>query len=93
LVYKTNTLTWALAKMIVKLKYIGLPNLIMGREIIPELIQSELNALNLRKHLDDILFNIEIRKKQLSEFETMRAILGGSGASRRVATMIAEYMK
>ena len=39
--YKTSALNYLIAKALVKVKHIGLPNLILGREIVPELIQSD----------------------------------------------------
>ena len=46
LVYRTSALTYFLAKQFVKVKFIGLPNLLLGREVVPELIQ---DALKLRR--------------------------------------------
>ena len=51
LLYKTSWLTYLAAKTLVKVKYIGLTNLILGREAIPELIQDQCTAENICKML------------------------------------------
>ena len=47
LVYRTSALTYFLAKQFVKVKFIGLPNLLLGREVVPELIQDALHPSSL----------------------------------------------
>ena len=45
--YKASAISMAIAKALVKVKYIGLPNLLMGREILPELIQEKMTPENM----------------------------------------------
>ena len=59
----------------------------MDREIVTELIQSELNTKNLVKELQAILEG-KSREKMLSEFELLRKKLGGKGASDHAAEII-----
>ena len=53
--YKTHWLNYLLAKYLLKIKYISLPNILLKKQIIPELIQSELNKKNLIHHLKILL--------------------------------------
>lgn len=53
--YKGNWISYQIAKRIITLKYISLVNLIMDREVVKELIQSEFNSKNLKSELERIL--------------------------------------
>lgn len=90
--YKTGWLFYNLAKMVVKVKYISLVNLIMEKEICTELIQANLNKSNLTKELTTIL-DEKGREKMLSNYEILHQKLGGSGASKKAAELIVSYLK
>jgi lipid-A-disaccharide synthase len=78
-VYKTSMLTYALAKRLAQVAHIGLPNLLAGQEIVPELIQDGFTANRL----------VEVSQRGLSsqkrEFQALRDGLGGPGATQRLA--------
>ncbi len=63
--YKGSYFSYLIAKRFIKIQYIGLANLIMDRKIMEELIQKEFNSDNLKKELDKLLFDDEIRKRVL----------------------------
>ena len=90
--YKTGWLFYRLAKMVVKIKYISLVNLIADREVATELIQDELNTSNLANELTKILHS-DFRAKQLQAYEEIYHKLGGKGASRRAAEIMVESLK
>ena len=90
--YKTGWLFYNLAKLVVKIKYISLVNLIMDKETVKELIQAELNTENLVKELTKITTG-NPRKKMLSDYEELHQRLGGIGASKRAAEKIVNYLK
>jgi lipid-A-disaccharide synthase len=85
--YKGSNISYQIAKRIITLKYISLVNLIMDREVVTELIQSEFNKENLNKELKNIL-DPEGRRKMLEEYSKLSKILGGKGASDKVAELI-----
>ena len=86
--YRTSTVSYEIGKRVVKnLKYISLVNLIMDKEIVTELIQSDLNTKNIVKELNAILEGEE-RHEMLSDFQHLRAKLGGKGASDEAAAII-----
>jgi lipid-A-disaccharide synthase len=91
----TGTISYHLAKRLIgkKLKYIGLVNLIMEREVAREYIQNDLTAENLtaelRKLLDDPAY-IARMKEDLSQ---VREKLGGPGASEKTARIIINFVK
>ncbi|UJF30475.1 lipid-A-disaccharide synthase [Kaistella sp. 97-N-M2] len=86
--YRSSRISYEIGKRVVKnIKYISLVNLIMDREIVTELIQSELTTKNLLKELERILKGTS-REKMLYDFELLREKLGGEGASDHAADII-----
>lgn len=93
LVYKVNTLTYALAKVLVHLDSIGLPNIIMGRRIMPELWQGQVTPQRIVATVLPVLTNAVIREQQRRAMSSVRAALGQSGAVRRIAAIIVRFVK
>jgi len=87
--YKTSALSYIIGKQVVKLPFISLVNLILDTEAVPERIQSACNPKQLATDLTSILKG-EKRNEQLSAYKTLKAKLGGSGASEKVAALITE---
>jgi lipid-A-disaccharide synthase len=88
--YKGNFISVAIARRIIDVKYISLVNLIMDREIIKELIQSQLNTKNLSRELDVILNNQKKLQQLHSDYKELKEKLGKEGASQRTAELIIE---
>src|SRR5690606_33529696 len=83
--YKGSRISYEIGKRVVKhIDYISLVNLIMDREVVKELIQSELNSKNLRSELEKILTGSK-RSQILNDYKGLREKLGGTGASGRTA--------
>ncbi len=87
--YKGGTVSYSIARMVVgdRVKYISLPNLIMDKPVIKELIQTDLTPKNLTTELQLILSGNE-RNTMLAEYDKLIALLGNSGASKKVAELI-----
>ena len=85
--YKGGAISFAIAKQLVKVKYISLVNLIMDKEIVKELIQNELNEANLKVELDKLL-NPFPRNVMLTNYVELREKLGGAGASKKTAELM-----
>lgn len=90
--YSGNRISYEIARRIIDVKYISLVNLIMDREIVKELIQSDFNEKQLQKQLSMLLPDGKYRQEMLSEFESLRQKLGGSGASQEAADHIIELI-
>jgi lipid-A-disaccharide synthase len=88
--YKGGAISFAIAKRLVKLKYISLVNLIMEQEIVKELIQKDLNYLNLRHALETVFKN---RSEIQAEYVLLRQKLGNEGASERTAKLLLDWFK
>ncbi|ROI01120.1 MULTISPECIES: lipid-A-disaccharide synthase [unclassified Chryseobacterium] len=86
--YRGSQISYAIAKRLVKnINYISLVNLIMDREVVKELIQSDLNTKNLVDELNKILSG-EKRDQVLNDYRLLREKLGGKGASAHAADVI-----
>lgn len=92
IVYQTSPITFYLGKLFVKLNFLGLPNLIMEHQIVPELLQSDMTPKKLSEALDSILFNPQFRNDILDNYAQLRNKLGNEGASQRVAAHIKSYL-
>jgi lipid-A-disaccharide synthase len=90
--YKGSLISYQIAKRIVDIKYISLVNLIMDKEVVKELIQSDLNTSELKKELDKILSGPH-REEMLGNFAQLRLKLGGSGASKLAAEHVFSMVK
>jgi len=85
IIYKVSPVSFRLGKAMIRVKNIGLVNLIAGKEIVPELIQEDASSIRIADTVYKMLSD-PLGLKQLSlELLTIRDKLGGPGASERVA--------
>lgn len=91
--YKGSFISYQIAKRLVRIKYIGLVNIIMDKPLVTELIQNRLNTDNLTDELRRIISDNEKRRKILEDYKLLREKLGGSGASARTAEIIFGSLK
>ncbi len=90
-VYRTLWFQVKLRPYVLKVKWVSLVNLNLGREAVRELIQSDADTSEAERELRAILSRGEKRAKMLRDFDELKTIIGGPGASRRFAQrMIAE---
>lgn len=88
IVYRVVPMTYMLGKLLVKIPHISLPNIIAGREIVPELLQGEVNPDRIARYTLEILLNKGIRDQILTDLTEVNNKLGECGAVRRVADVI-----
>ena len=92
--YKTAALTALIIRIIVRIKYASLVNLILDRPAVKEFLQEPFSASNIVGELRRILEDETYRNRMLADYAEVREKLGGAGASEAVAgTMIAELKK
>ncbi len=89
--YKGSAISFAIAKRIVKLDYISLVNLVMDKEVVKELIQNDFNYKQLKLEFNKILEG-ESRASMLVSYDQLEQKLGGTGASKKTATQIVNYL-
>lgn len=89
--YKGNQISYEIAKRVIKLDYISLVNLILEKEAVTELIQSDFNSKRLKEELQKIL-DPEKRNEIFSDYYVLEEALGGNGASEKTAKLIFEQL-
>jgi len=87
-IYKTSFLTWLLAKLFVKIPYIGLVNVVAGKKIVPEFVQQEANGIKIAEELDRIWSSEQRTLEIKEELRKVKKSLGSGGASHRAAEEI-----
>ena len=88
IVYKTSLLTWILAKLVVKIKNIGLVNVVAGKRIVPECVQFQATGTIIAKELKNIFTNEPKIAEIKTNLKSVKESLGLSGASQRAAEEI-----
>ena len=88
LLYKTTLPTYWLARMWIRVKWIGLVNLVAGRSIVPELIQEEATVERLWQEARRLLTDRSAYHEMKEGLRQVRESLGESGASDRAAQVI-----
>lgn len=87
--YKGSSLSYQIAKRLVKIKYISLINLIMNKEVVTELIQNELTVSNLKNALNKILHDEKNIEQIKSSYSSLKKLLSHEGnASENGAKII-----
>ncbi|MCB0663453.1 MAG: lipid-A-disaccharide synthase [Saprospiraceae bacterium] len=85
--YKGNTLSYLIARQVIKVKYISLVNLILDRPHVKELIQSDFNAIQLKKELTAILQPAK-QAELKAGYKELKNKLGNTGAAKRTADLV-----
>jgi len=87
-VYRTSWLSWLIGRLLVRLKFISLVNLLAGRAVVPELLQAECTPEKIAAAAEPLLAPGPVRAAQVDALREIRAELappGSAGAARRAA--------
>lgn len=88
LVYKVSPITYFIGKRLVSIPFLGLPNIIAGREVVPELLQEKCTPINIANKTLEFLFDKKLREKQKQDLLEVRSKLGEKGAIDKAAEII-----
>lgn len=91
-VYRGGAISVAIARALVKIRFISLVNLIMDRKVVTELIQNDCNTQQITAELKEIL-SVTGRDRMLQDYKELSAKMGTAGASARTAKLILNYLK
>jgi lipid-A-disaccharide synthase len=92
IIYRLNPLSYCIGRMLVKVRCIGLANIVVGKKVVPELIQGDVTPQRIAHEAREILRNAAQRKAIQGEFKHITDMLGGKGASQRVARIALQMM-
>jgi lipid-A-disaccharide synthase len=92
--YKGSSISYQIAKRLIKVKYISLVNLIMDKPVVRELIQDEMNAENIKTELKKLISDSSDRQTLFKDYDELYLLLSAGGnASEKAAGLIVETVK
>jgi len=90
--YKLSPLTYALASRMLKIPYVGLPNLLAGKLLVPEFMQNAVTGKNLSNEIVRLLNDDSGRKEIISQFEHIHRQIAGN-ANERAADAVLQFAR
>ncbi len=91
-IYSTSKLTYELAKRLVKIDHIAMPNIIAGKTVVREFIQSEVNAELISDYIESLLNDESALNNLKLELNKIKTQLGNTGASKNAADIITKIL-
>ncbi|HKP94110.1 MAG TPA: lipid-A-disaccharide synthase [Chthoniobacterales bacterium] len=92
LVYKVSWPTYFAARAMMQTRFLGMPNVLADREIVPEFLQHEARPKPIAEALLRLMTDGAAREKMIKEFDAVIAKLGQSGASEKAARAVLEEL-
>ena len=93
LIYKVAWPTYVVARLVVNVDFLGMPNLLAGKEVVPEFIQHEAKPDAIVKDVRLLMEDSPARDRMISDFDAIISKLGGTGASGRAAQAVFDELK
>lgn len=92
--YKGSNISYQIAKRLIRIKFIGLVNLIMDKEVVKELIQNNLTSQNIAAELTLLLEDREKQQQLKADYRALKELLGKGGhASANAAKSIYQFLQ
>jgi lipid-A-disaccharide synthase len=93
LIYKVAWPTYLAARLVVNVDFLGMPNLLAGKKVVPEFIQHEAKPDAIVAAVRVLMEDSSARARMISDFEAIITKVGGGGASERAGQAILEELK
>ena len=94
IIYKMNFLNFFLAKLLLKIKFANMINIINNKEIIPELLQNECNAYEIYKTVNYLLKKPELINEQLKQvYKTIKKLRSNTSSSNEASKILLSYLR
>ena len=90
LIYKVVWTTYLAARLVVNVEYLGMPNLLAGKEVVPEFIQHRAHPGAIAEAVRPLMEDACAREQMISEFNTIIGKLGRGRASEKAARAVIE---
>lgn len=92
-VYRTSSVSYLIAKNLIRVPFISLVNLIAEKEVVKELIQDDFSVEKLKSELNRIFTNVVYKGEMLQGYDLIREKIGESSASKTTAKLILDSLK
>ena len=89
--YRGGAISVGIARLVIKIRFISLVNLIMDKKVVEELIQEDCNSTNISIHLKQVVDGKK-RIEMLDDYEKLSLLMGKEGASERAAKLIVNFL-
>lgn len=93
LIYKVAWPTYVAARLVVNVDFLGMPNLLAGKEVVPEFIQHEAKPDAIVNAVRLLMEDSPARDRMISDLDAIIRKLGGTGASERAAQAVVEELQ
>ncbi len=93
IVYRLAFLSWLLGRLLIRVPFIGLPNLVAGKSVVPELVQFMATPERIANEARCLLESPERRRRMQQQLQEVRDQLGPPGAAARTADAILEMLQ
>ncbi len=87
IVYRLSPVSYAVARLLVGVSFIGIPNIVAGRQIVPELLQGRATGSRIAAAARAIIDDAVVRERMVRDLTGMRGVLGPEGAAARAAAI------
>jgi len=91
-VYRVSALTWLVGKLLVKVPYYCMVNILAKRELVPELMQNDFKAAKVAARVEYLLDHPEARQAMIEGLQSLKPRLGRGGAIERAADAIVDML-
>ena len=92
LIYKVAWPTYVAARLVVNVDFLGMPNLLAGKEVVPEFIQHQAKPGTIVKAVQLLMEDSPARDRMIFDFDAITRKLGGTGANERAAQAILDEL-
>lgn len=92
IVYKTSTVSYLIGKNLIKVKNIGMANIILNEQVVPELVQHNASHKMIYEKSEEILSNNDLYRSIKQKLSLVKEKLGENGASKKAAQIIFTMM-
>ena len=93
IIYRVPWVTYLIGRMLIGFRYIGMPNVIMERRIVPEFLQGAIDSKRIGEIVNGILSDSETARDMRRDYKRLKELLGGSGALDRAAGAIVQFVR
>ena len=92
IIYKINLLTWFFIRSMIKIPYIGMVNVVLGKKVVEEFIQFNAQSQRIARYIINLLNNQEALLEMKANLAKLKKLLGEKGATKQAAQIIIDFL-